>query len=160
MGRFIQPRGMRKSAPRWVTDFRSTSTTRSRASALSSLIERSVRQGYSSHNVRRIVNHLAFLRIALFRLLNLARRQHRAVFQRYQRVLDHTHSARERRHNHRAPIGTITKPLRWSTGTRPLDIAVDVQLPYLASTPDRVLPHGRTHGLPFPFDFARQTNVH
>ena len=58
------------------------------------------------------------------------------------------------------PIGTITKPLRWSTGTRSLAIAVDVQLPYPASTPDRVLPHGRAHGLPFPFDFARQTNVH
>src|SRR5262249_14995447 len=42
----------------------------------------------------------------------------------------------------------------------PLAIAVDVQPSYLTATPDRVLPHGRAHGLTFPFDFARQTNVH
>ena len=62
-----------------------------------------IRGGLSSQNVRRIVNHLAFLRIALFRLLNLARRQRRAVFQRDQRVLDNAHGAWKRRHNHRDP---------------------------------------------------------
>jgi hypothetical protein len=41
-----------------------------------------------------------------------------------------------------------------------LAIAVDVQPPDLTATADRVLPHGRAHGLAFPFDFARQTNVH
>src|SRR5262249_31992755 len=41
-----------------------------------------------------------------------------------------------------------------------LAIAVDVQLPDLATTLDRVLPHGRAHGLAFPFDVARQTDVH
>jgi hypothetical protein len=41
-----------------------------------------------------------------------------------------------------------------------LAVAVYVQPPYLTATLDRVFPHGRAHGLPFPFDFARQTNVY
>src|SRR5215813_10581920 len=41
-----------------------------------------------------------------------------------------------------------------------LAIAVDVQLPDLATILHRVLPHGRAHGLAFPFDVARQTDVH
>ena len=41
-----------------------------------------------------------------------------------------------------------------------LAIAVDVQPPNLAATHDCLLPHGCAHGLPFPFDFARKTNVH
>src|SRR5215467_3386612 len=62
-----------------------------------------IRVGLSSQNVRRIVNHLAFLRIAMFRLLNLARRQRRAVLQRDQRVLEDAHGAWKRRHNHGDP---------------------------------------------------------
>src|SRR5215471_10912795 len=50
--------------------------------------ELGIRVGLRSQNVRRIVNHLAFLRIAMFRLLNHAGRQRRAVLQRDQRVLD------------------------------------------------------------------------
>ena len=41
-----------------------------------------------------------------------------------------------------------------------LAIAVDVQLPDLAAAADRILPHGRVHALAFPFDIARQTDVH
>ena len=41
-----------------------------------------------------------------------------------------------------------------------LAVAVDVQPSYLAATPDRVFPHGRAHGLAFPFNFARQADVH
>jgi hypothetical protein len=41
-----------------------------------------------------------------------------------------------------------------------LAVAVDVQFPYLAATMDRILPHGRIHALPFPFDVARQADVH
>jgi len=41
-----------------------------------------------------------------------------------------------------------------------LAIAVDVQPPDLTATADRVLPNGRVHGLPFPWDVARQTDVH
>ena len=62
-----------------------------------------IRVGLSSQNVRRIVNHLAFLRIALFRLLNLARRQRRAVLQRDRRVLDDAHGN----------VVTITRIRNW-----------------------------------------------
>src|SRR5262249_33832426 len=41
-----------------------------------------------------------------------------------------------------------------------LAVAVDVQLPDFAAPVDRVLPHGRVHALAFPFDVARQTDVH
>src|SRR6516164_3933723 len=41
-----------------------------------------------------------------------------------------------------------------------LAVALDVQLPHLTATADRVLPNGRAHGLPFPWDFAWQTDVH
>jgi hypothetical protein len=36
----------------------------------------------------------------------------------------------------------------------------NVQLPDLAAAADRVLPHGRVHDLAFPFDVARQADVH
>src|SRR5262249_24085825 len=41
-----------------------------------------------------------------------------------------------------------------------LAVAVDVQPPDLAATADRVLPNGRVHALAFPFDVARQADVH
>jgi hypothetical protein len=41
-----------------------------------------------------------------------------------------------------------------------LAVTVDIQPAHLTAIPNRVLPHGRAHGTPFPFDIARQTNVH
>src|ERR1700745_485535 len=50
-------------------------------------------------------------------------------------------------------LATVTLQISLAT-------AVDVQPPDLTATADRVLPNGRVHGLAFPFDVARQTNVH